>query len=126
MKLGAVVLDSGDSEALSDFYQRLLGWKKKRIDEEWIVVFSDAGEGLPLVFQEVPSYQRPVWPWEAEKQQQMAHLDFYTDDVEASVRHALSCGATLSAVQLGEGWKVLLDPAGHPFCILPNTPSFSV
>lgn len=26
MKMGAIVLDLGDSETLSDFYQKLLGW----------------------------------------------------------------------------------------------------
>ncbi len=39
MKLASVVIDSKDSEALSDFYQKLLGWEKLRVDEEWIIVY---------------------------------------------------------------------------------------
>ena len=54
-------------------------------------------------------------------QQPMLHLDFYVqaDTFGIEIDHAISCGATLSEVQLAEAWKVLIDPAGHPFCILP-------
>lgn len=122
MKMGAIVLDSSNSDELADFYQKLLSWTKHRYDDEWIIVSSDSGEGTPLVFQEVRDYERPVWPSKQEHQQQMIHLDFYTADVEEAVKYALSCGAQLSKVQLEDGWRVLLDPQGHPFCILPDTP----
>lgn len=122
MKLGAIVLDSGNSEELSDFYQKLLGWTKTHYDAEWIVVSSDKGEGTPLVFQEVKDYVIPVWPCKPGEQQQMMHLDFYTAHVEKAVQDALSFGAKLSGEQFSTDWKVLLDPAGHPFCILPYPP----
>ena len=122
IKMGAIVLDSNDSDALADFYAKLLGWTKQRYDAEWVIVTNDKGEGLPLVFQEIENYERPVWPARSGAQQQMLHLDFYVEDVEQGVRHALTCGAELSPAQLCKDWKVLLDPAGHPFCILPNTP----
>jgi len=35
------------------------------------------------------------------------------------VKHALNCGASLAKYQSGD-WKVLIDPAGHPFCIVPT------
>ncbi|MDR2931973.1 MAG: hypothetical protein LBV27_02590 [Oscillospiraceae bacterium] len=120
MVLGAIVLDSNDSETLSDFYASLLGWTKERYSPEWVIVKSDDGAGTPLVFQETAKYERPVWPAQTGGQQQMLHLDFYVDSVDAGVEHAINCGATLSEVQLERDWKVLLDPAGHPFCILPN------
>lgn len=124
MWLGAIVLDSGDSEELSDFYQNLLGWTKERQifeDEKWIVVKSSNGKGTPLVFQEVADYERPKWPNIKGIQQQMLHLDFYVkeDDLDKEVNHAISCGAVLSEIQLSESWKVMFDPAGHPFCIIP-------
>jgi len=122
VKLGAIVLDSNNSDELSSFYAQLLGWTKHIYDEEWIIVKSDNGEGTPLVFQKIKDYEHPIWPVKQGQQQQMLHLDFYVDDVEAGVRHAISCGAKLSDVQLEDGWRVMLDPAGHPFCILPNTP----
>jgi hypothetical protein len=31
-----------------------------------------------------------------DEQQQMAHLDFHVKNVEEGVKHALSCGATMS------------------------------
>lgn len=120
MKLGAIVLDCGDAEVLSDFYARLLGWKKTRYDEEWVFVASEAGEGLPLVFQQVEGYTPPTWPAAPGAQQQMLHLDFYVDEVAPAVERALACGAVLAATQADPAWRVLLDPAGHPFCILPN------
>ena len=52
MKLGAIVLDSNNSDELASFYQKLLGWKKTRYDDAWIIVSSENGEGTPLVFQE--------------------------------------------------------------------------
>ncbi|MDR2909083.1 MAG: hypothetical protein LBU86_04295 [Oscillospiraceae bacterium] len=122
IKMGAIVLDSDNSEALSDFYSSLLGWEKIRYDEEWIIVKSEKDEGTPLVFQQAEHYLRPVWPAEKDSQQQMLHLDFYVDEVAPAVEYALSLGAALSPVQLVDYWRVLLDPAGHPFCILPNKP----
>lgn len=114
------MLDSADSEALSDFYAKLLGWTKFHYDAEWIIVVSEDKEGVPLVFQQVDTYEKPTWPSEQGKQQQMVHLDFYVDNVEESVEYALSCGATVAKKQFNNIWRVMLDPAGHPFCILPN------
>ena len=124
MKLGAIVLDSNNSEELAGFYQRLLGWTMERQffdGVEWFFVQSPTGEGLPLVFQEAADYQKPAWPSVPGRQQQMQHLDFYVEaeNYEREIEHALSCGAVLSEIQLSELWKVMLDPAGHPFCIIP-------
>ena len=116
----AVVLDSDNAEALSEFYTSLLGWTRipYQSGDEWIVVVKD--NSLALVFQQVDNYKRPTWPCTSDQQQQMMHLDFYVDDPDAAIEHAISCGAVLSDIQQGDFWKVLLDPAGHPFCILPK------
>ncbi len=123
MRPGAIVLDSNDSENLSDFYSNLLGWNKRRIDEEWIVVEQQDKKALHLLFQELREYQRPVWPAEEGHQQQMVHLDFYVDNLEQSVDHAVTCGAVISEVQFSHMWRVMLDPAGHPFCLVSVGPS---
>ncbi|TXJ72992.1 VOC family protein, partial [Streptomyces lavendulae] len=40
------------------------------------------------------------------------------DDLAAAERRLLELGATKPEFQPGkERWTVLLDPAGHPFCI---------
>ena len=47
----------------------------------------------------------------------MMHLDIAVDDLESSVADALALGARLSDFQPQDDVRVLLDPAGHPFCL---------
>lgn len=115
-----VVLDTDKADELSAFYERLLGWTRFQ-GEEYTVLTNLEQKGVPtwITIQQVDAYVPPVWPATPEAQQQMAHVDFHVLDVEAGVKHALSCGATLSEVQFDDRWRVLFDPSGHPFCILP-------
>jgi len=123
MKLASIVIDCSDAEKLSSFYIEMLGWSKKVYnhgeDGDWIVLTNKLESTTSLVFQQIDNYEMPVWPEELNKQQQMLHLDFYSDDVNESVKHAIACGATLANYQSGD-WQVLIDPAGHPFCIVPT------
>lgn len=68
-----------------------------------------------ILFQRNPEYCPPVWPEEPGVQQQMAHLDFAVNDLEEAVQHAINCGATMAAERFSEEWRVMFDPAGHPF-----------
>jgi hypothetical protein len=70
-----------------------------------------------LLFQENDDYIAPVWPTEPGQQQQMMHLDFFADDLQEDVDHAITCGAKLAETQYSDKWRVMIDPAGHPFCI---------
>ena len=119
MKFGSVVLDSGNSKELSEFYRNLLGW---RLEDhgEWIVLLNPEEKGTNLTFQQVDDYQRPTWPDEKGKQRQMLHLDFYVpeDQYEQEIERAINLGAVKNPHQPEEDWIVLLDPAGHPFCLL--------
>ncbi len=45
------------------------------------------------------------------------HLDIAVDDLAAGVAHAESLGAELAGHQPQDDVRVLLDPAGHPFCL---------
>lgn len=126
MILSSIVIDSDDAVKLSEFYERLLGWERKIYDHGengiWITLRNKEKSTTRLVFQQVNNYQRPTWPEESDKQQQMLHMDFYSDNVSEDVEHALKCGATLADYQSGD-WFVLIDPAGHPFCIVPKRES---
>lgn len=115
-----VVLDSDNADELSAFYERLLGWTRYK-GEEYTVLRNVDQPGFPtwITIQQVDEYVRPVWPATPDAQQQMAHLDFHVEDVEEGVKHAIACGATMSEFQFDERWRVMIDPAGHPFCILP-------
>jgi hypothetical protein len=45
------------------------------------------------------------------------HLDIPVGDLDTAVAEALDGGATLAQVQPQDDVRVLLDPAGHPFCL---------
>jgi catechol-2,3-dioxygenase len=111
-----VVLDAPDVEVLARFYVELRGWSIWREEPGNIVL--DAGEGVAyLAVQHNPDYVRPAWPAESGRQQMMLHLDFEVTDLEAAVAQAVSLGAELPAHQPQDDVRVLLDPAGHPFCL---------
>ena len=86
----------------------------------WSAIISPAG--MVIAFQEIEEYEPPVWPWQAGKQGQMLHLDFYVDNLEEAVRHALSLGARLAGEQYFRTSRTLIDPAGHPFCLDTDEP----
>ena len=70
-----------------------------------------------LGFQTSDSYVPPVWPEADGQQQMMMHLDLEVPDLDAAVTAAVAAGATLADVQPQKTVRVLLDPAGHPFCV---------
>lgn len=75
----------------------------------------DGGTGLS--FQSEPWYEPPVWPERDGLPEKMLHLDLWVDDLDVAVTHAVAVGATLAEFQPQEDVRVLLDPAGHPFCL---------
>ena len=111
-----VVLDAPDVAVLARFYAELRGWKIHRCDENDASL--DTGEGVAyLSIQRNPDYVRPVWPAQPGRPQMMLHLDFEVTDLRAEVERALSLGAELPSFQPQDDVRVLLDPAGHPFCL---------
>lgn len=120
IKLYALNLDCTDPNALARFYAELLKWDIVYSDEEYACVAAPGtqqGASTGISFQRNPMYKPPVWPEEEAAQQQMAHIDFAVNDLDATVKHAISCGAKFAAEQFSDGWMVMLDPAGHPFCL---------
>lgn len=59
----------------------------------------------------------PSWPAGAGDQQMQLHLDVEVEDLAAAVGYAVSPGATMAGFQPQDDVRVLLDPAGHPFCL---------
>lgn len=120
IKTYAFTIDCADPYALAKFYAELLGWDVAYHDADWACVGAHgAAQGAypGITFQRNPDYIPPVWPAAYGAQQQMAHLDFAVNDLEAAVQYAVGCGATLAQEQFSDGWRVMLDPAGHPFCL---------
>lgn len=48
--------------------------------------------------------------------QMSLHLDIEVDDLEQAVAYAVEVGAVQAEYQPQENVRVMLDPAGHPFC----------
>ncbi|EQE85429.1 VOC family protein [Clostridioides difficile] len=38
-------------------------------------------------------------------------------EFSAKVKRRRSCGATIAEEQFADDWRVMIDPAGHPFCL---------
>ena len=112
-RLVAVSLDCADPQKLADFYRALLGGRQL-----WSKPSAVAVEvpGAVLVAQRVADHTPPVWPGGS-----VVHLDLTAADIGAATEQALALGATLPE-QPDPRWRVLLDPAGHPFCLTPFTP----
>lgn len=111
-----VVLDTDDVAALTTFYSELRGWPIWKQDDDGAAL--DLGEGVAyLSIQRNPDYVRPVWPAGPGDQQMMLHLDFEVTDLEEATARAVALGAELAAHQPQADVRVLLDPAGHPFCL---------
>ena len=119
-----VALDCPDPHALAAFYGAITGWEvdaRTPSDPEgpgdpgeWVQLRSDAG--VTIGFQRAPGYQPPAWPGDERPQQ--AHLDFDVDDLEVAEQQVLALGARKAEFQPYDGWRVYLDPAGHPFCLV--------
>jgi len=120
IKMYSFTVDCKDPHELAKFYAALLQWEVISFDDDWACVYAPGtkqGSYPCILFQRNAEYKPPVWPEKPDAQQQMAHLDFAVNDVEKAVQHAIQCGATVADEQFSAGWKVMLDPAGHPFCL---------
>lgn len=116
MKLSAVTLDCPDPQALAAFYQQATGLKlhpKSNADFAGL----NREDGLLIGFQRVDGYRRPSWPDQSVPQQ--LHLCFDVVDLDEAEAGLMKLGAGKPDHQPHEGrWRVLTDPAGHPFCIV--------
>ncbi|WP_405115452.1 VOC family protein [Micromonospora sp. NBC_01405] len=112
--LKMTTLDAGDVAAEATFWAGLLGWEVALQQKEYAMLTGPSGAptlGIGLV----ADHQPPTWPDEGGRKQ--FHLDLACDDIPATEDHALGLGATLADPQPGETWRVLISPAGHPFCL---------
>lgn len=126
-KLDLIVLDCPDALALATFYGDVLGWSLEAgADRDWANLAPPEGGITPdnpdgraaLAFQRIDDFVTPTWPGGAHPQQ--FHLDLSTPDLDATEAHVLAVGARKHDHQpsQGGGFRVYLDPAGHPFCLI--------
>ena len=112
--LKMTTLDAADVRAEAEFWSGLLGWETAHLQDEYAML--SGPEGAPaLGIGLVADHQPPSWPDEGGRKQ--FHFDLACADPGAAESRALGLGATLADPQPGETWRVLLSPAGHPFCL---------
>jgi predicted enzyme related to lactoylglutathione lyase len=125
--LDLIILDCADPVELGRFYGELLGWPIEDGSDESCVTLVPPGGGVSvenlggrtsLSFQRIENYVAPTWPGGAHPQQ--SHLDFSVGDLDAAEPRVLELGATRHPHQpTTDGhFRVYLDPAGHPFCLV--------
>jgi len=136
-RLSGPVVSCHDAWRLAEFYAALLGWtvvdRSEDVPGGWALVKSPTGE-QKLEFQREEPFVPPVWPTVLGQQQMGMHLDIGVDGLapitEMEQRRqqffdvaerAKSLGALVAEHQpQPERVLVLLDPAGHPFCLFPG------
>jgi predicted enzyme related to lactoylglutathione lyase len=129
MRITGPVLDAPDVGELTRFYAELLGWEieeqagprpGKPPGDGWSRL-RPADRSTKIEIQWEEHFTPAVWPGAPGTQGMQMHLDIWVEDVAAGVEWALHCGATEAAPQPPtrdrSRLRVMLDPAGHPFCL---------
>lgn len=115
LKMGAVVLDSGDAKRLGDFWSSVLG---RPLDdgasEDFASIGGQESNGPAWMFGKVP---------EAKVAKNRAHVDFEAEDRAAEVDRLVGLGATVVAEheEGGARWTVLQDIEGNEFCVVQSS-----
>ncbi len=116
-----VTIDCSDAAELGAFYSRLLGWEITASDDAGWLQLRNPRDGIGLNIQAEDAYESQVWPEQPGRQAKMMHLEILVDDLEAAVQLVLACGGFEAPHQPRDRdrsrLRVMLDPAGHPFCL---------
>jgi Glyoxalase-like domain len=118
IRFGSVSLDCDDPAPLADFWASLLDGEVAFSSDDFVAV-KLAHQWLTAV--RVENYVAPTWP--SDEVAKQIHLDLAVTDLETATAAAMGFGAMRPDHQPGEGsYVVLLDPAGHPFCLTTQIP----
>ena len=123
--LAYTALDCDKPVELAHFYSKITGHKVQPFDEgetaetcEWLELLDDAGF-TAMAFQKIENYQKPTWPTGGLPQQ--AHMDFHAKDLDIAEKQLLEIGAVKAEFQpKPHRFRIFLDLAGHPFCIVQS------
>jgi hypothetical protein len=117
-RTGVVTLDCAEPGPLAEFWAAMLGGSIVYTSAVTALVRTD---WVALAAMAIPNYEPPSWP-EAGVPKQL-HLDLAVTDLVAAQSEAQRLGAAPAAVQPApDRRRVLLDPAGHPFCLTTQIP----
>ena len=122
--LAYTALDCDNPIELADFYSKITGWPVEPLgdfppeDVTWLELLDDKGF-TKMGFQKIDDYRKPTWPTGGLPQQ--AHMDFHAKDLDVAERELLAIGAVKAEFQpKPHRFRIYLDLAGHPFCIVQS------
>ncbi len=102
------------------FYRDMLGLQVVDKQDRWAKLRSPGGR-MDINVQAEDWYVPPLWPEDVPAPTKMMHFEVEVDDVEAAVTRAVSLGASEAPNQPDDRdantLRIMLDPAGHPFCL---------
>ena len=114
-RLHWIVIDTVDPARIAPFWCALLGVQERGwFGEDYLMLTTDGG-APPIAFQRVP---------ENKSVKNRLHVDLEVDDLDrAFARIAALGGSAISDVLEMPGgyrWRVMADPEGNEFCIVPR------
>ena len=122
--LAYTTLDCDNPIELADFYSKITGWPVEPLgdfppaDVTWLELLDEKGF-TKMGFQKIDNYQKPTWPTGGLPQQ--AHIDFHAKDLDVAEKQLLEIGAVKAEFQpKPHRFRIFLDLAGHPFCIVQS------
>jgi len=118
IRIGSISLDCADPLALASFWADVLDGEIAFTSDDFVAVKLD-GSWLSAV--RVDGYLAPTWPT-GDRPKQM-HLDLAVGELESAVHRVVTLGAVPTPTQPApDRYRVMLDPAGHPFCLTTQIP----
>jgi len=115
-----VTIDCHDADVVASFYAALLGWEVTDWSNGWVQLRNPEG-GVGLNVQAEPNYLAPAWPERDGDPQKQLHLEILVTDIDTTAAVVLANGGAEAAWQPPDRdrdrLRVMLDPAGHPFCL---------
>jgi hypothetical protein len=111
--LFAVTVDCPEPFELARFYQAFAGGEIASSNDDFVML---TGGGVRIDFQRLAN---DAAGWPDDDAPRRVHLDFRVDDLEQAEAYVRRLGATVAGHQPGgRRFRVLFDPAGHPFCLV--------
>lgn len=110
--LAMVTIDCAEVRPEAEFWAAFLGLELAHCEDDYAML---TGDGPRIGVGRVDGFRAPAWPDEGGTKQ--FHFDLAVADLGAARSAALELGAAEADPQPGETWLVMIDPAGHPFCL---------
>ena len=110
-----IVIDTVDPARIAPFWCALLGVRERGwFGDDYLMLTTDGG-APPVAFQRVP---------EAKSVKNRLHVDLAVDDLDGAFARIVASGGSAVSDILempgGYRWRVMADPEGNEFCIVPR------